>query len=208
MKLSYRLTMMFISMAIIVLVGRWSSGSFDFIVSQFWFIAGALLLILFSLVDQPNFSKDANVFINGATAWVSLFSVAKDQRTSLWWIFFAWAIYLIVSSFALMAIRSRELFLETKPVQFFSRVNRAIGRPEAIFSAFLLWGIFLQFAYARDGATINALLLFWAIFMILNVPSVAQTVSSLFEEKQDATVTAGVAHAWPTCGWLRNSQKT
>src|SRR5207245_6304374 len=101
MKLSYRLTMMFISLTIITVIGRWGTGSFDFLISQFWFIAGALLLILLSLVDQPHFSKDANVFINGAAAWVSLFSVAKDQRSSLWWIFFAWAIYLVVAIFVL-----------------------------------------------------------------------------------------------------------
>lgn len=192
MKLAYRLTMMFFSLAIILAIGVLSTGSLDFALSQFWFICGALLLILLSLVDQPNFSKDANVFINGATAWVSLFAVSRDQRSSLWWIFFTWAIYLVTSSFALMAIRSRELLLETKPVQLFSRINRAIGRPESIFSAFMLWGIFLQFAYPQDGATINSLLLFWAVFMILNVPSISQTVSSLFEKPESTTGPAGV----------------
>ena len=92
MKLSYRLTVMFLSLTIILVIGRSGTGSFDFVVSQFWFIAGALLLILLSMVDQPNFSKDANVFVNGAAAWVSLFSVAKDQRASLWWVFFGWSL--------------------------------------------------------------------------------------------------------------------
>ena len=192
MKLSYRLTMMFLSLAIIMGIGRWGTGSFDFAISQFWFISGALLLILLSLVDQPNFSKDANVFINGAAAWVALFSVATDQRTSLWWIFFGWSLYLIISSFALMAIRSRELYLETKPVQFVSRLNRAIGRPESIFSAFMLWGIVLQFSHPLNEMTINALLLFWAVFMILNVPSIAQTISSLFDKTSETATVAGI----------------
>jgi hypothetical protein len=91
-----------------------------------------------------------------------------------------------------MAIRTRELLLETKVVQFFSRVNRAIGRPESVFSAFFLLGIFLQFSYPKDGVTINALLLFWAIFMILNVPSIAQAVSELFSEPKNTKVFAGV----------------
>jgi hypothetical protein len=91
-----------------------------------------------------------------------------------------------------MALRSRELFLETKTVQFFSRLNRSIGRPESIFSAFFLWGVFLQFAYPKDGVTINSLLLFWAVFMILNVPGIAQTVSGLFTTPSGVTLSTGV----------------
>lgn len=192
MKLSHRLVMMFISLAIIIVIGRWSTGSFEFAASQFWFISGALLLVMLSLVDQPHFSKDANVFVNGAAALVSLLTIPVNQRFSLWWIFTGWSLYLIVSSFILMAMRSRELLLETKVVQFFSRVNRAIGRPESVFSAFFLFGLFLQFSYPKDGVTINALLLFWAIFMILNVPSIAQAVSELFSEPKSTTVFAGV----------------
>ena len=183
---------MFVSLAIIVIIGWWSTGTLQFIVSQFWFISGALLLILLSLVDQPHFSKDANVFSNGIAAWVSLFAVVGEQRTSLWWIFFAWATYLIVSSFTLMIMRSRELVSETKTIQFFSRLNRVIGRPESIFSAFLLWGMFLQFEYPRDTGTINALLLFWAVFMILNVPAIAQAVSSCFDDQDEANTPMGL----------------
>ncbi len=184
--------MMLISMAIIIVIGRFATGAFGFATAQFWFISGALLLILLSLVDQPHFSKDANVFVNGAAALVSLFSVPESQRLGLWWIFCGWAIYLIVCSWSLMTIRSRELFLETRTIQFFSRLNRAIGRPESIFSAFFLWGIFLQFSYPRDGVAINTLLLFWAVFMILNVPSIAQSISSLFEAREDAAVSKGL----------------
>jgi len=187
--------MMFVSLAIIVAIGWSNNQTFEFISGQFWFIAGALLLILLSLVDQPFFSKDANVFINGATAWVSLFSLARDERTALWWIFLAWASYLIISSYTLMWIRSRELFLESKTVQLISRINRAIGRPESIFSAFLLWGIFLQFSYPKDGITINSLLVFWGVFMVLNVPSVALSVSSLFDQKKDDDIATGFVTA-------------
>jgi len=192
MKLSYRLTMMFVSLGIILTVGWFSMKSFEFATGQFWFISGALLLIMLSLVDQPHFSKDANVFNNGSAALVSLFTILEGQRTGMWWIFCLWSIYLIISSFTLMALRSRELFLETKIVQFFSRVNRAIGRPESIFSAFFLWGVLLQFSYPKDGVTINALFLFWAAFMILNVPSIAQTVSEFFSVQKNVVVSAGV----------------
>jgi hypothetical protein len=192
MKLSYRLTMMFVSLAIILMVGWFSMGNLKFATGQFWFISGALLLIMLSLVDQPHFSKDANVFVNGATALVSLFAIVENQRPGIWWIFFSWAMYLIVASFVLMALRSRELFLETKAVQFFSRINRTIGRPDAIFSAFFLWGVFLQFTYPKDSVTINTLFLFWAAFMILNVPSIAQIISGLFSQGSEATLTAGM----------------
>lgn len=192
MKLGYRLTVMVLSLVIIVAIGWWGTNSLNFLVSQFWFVAGALLLILLSLVDQPHFSKDANVFVNGAAAWVSLFAVSEAQRSSLWWIFLIWAIYLIAASFVLMAIRSRPLLLETKGTQFFSRLNRIIGRPESIFSAFFLWGLFLQFSYPQDRAALNSFLLFWAVFMIVNVPSIGQTVESLFERVEGAREIAGI----------------
>src|ERR1017187_818689 len=192
MRKGYRLTMRLISLGIIIVIGRWATGNFAFATAQFWFISGALLLILLSLVDQPHFSKDANVFVNGATALVALLSVPDSQRSSLWWIFASWGIYLIVCSWILMAIRSRELFLETRAIQFLSRLNRTIGRPDSIFSALFLWGVFLQFSYPKDGVVINALLLFWAVFMILNVPSIAQTVASVFEERIDSGKSMGV----------------
>ncbi len=195
MKLSYRLTMMLVSLAVILTVGWFSMHNFEFATGQFWFISGALLLIMLSLVDQPHFSKDGNVFVNGATALVSLFTIIETQRTGIWWIFCSWAIYLIIASVVLMALRSRELFLETKTMQFFSRINRAVGRPESIFSAFFLWGVFLQFAYPKDGVTINALLLFWAAFMILNVPAIALVVSDYFAPPIETALSAGVVAA-------------
>ena len=195
MKLSYRLTMMFMSFALITSIGWLTLGNVDFLTGQFWFISGALLLIMLALVDQPSFSKDANVFNNGASALVSLFSIKIDDRDSIWWMFCFWSLYLIITSFVLMAIRSRELFLESKRVQFFSRLNRIIGRPESIFSAFFLWGVFYQFHYPKDGVTINALLLFWAVFMILNVPAIAQAVSDYFAPPIEAALSAGVVAA-------------
>lgn len=195
MRISYRLSMMFLSLAIILAIGWLQMGNFQFATGQFWFISGALLLVMLSLVDQPHFSKDANVFVNGVTALVSLFSIAEAQRTDVWWIFFSWSIFLIVVSFVLMSLRSRELFLETKGVQFFSRLNRTIGRPESIFSAFFLWGVLLQFSYPKDGVAINALLLFWATFMILNVPAIALAVSGFFTVKSNTGTTAGVIAA-------------
>src|SRR5687767_2441662 len=120
----YRLTMMLASLTVILVVGRWNTGSFQFATGQFWFVSGALLLILLSLVDQPFFSKDAQIFLNGTTALVSLFLVPENQRVGLWWPFCAWALYLIGASFVLMMLRSRDLFLETRSVKLVSRLNR------------------------------------------------------------------------------------
>ncbi len=175
-----RLTFLMLGILIFLGIGKLSTGSFKFAVSDFWFTAGILMVLLLSLVDQPHFSKDANVFVNATTAWVSLFIVAPAQRTGLWCIFAAWAGYLLVSSCVLILLRNRELASEGPAIQFFSRLNREIGRPEAIFSAFFLWGVFLQFSYPAHTLPLNCLLLFWAIFMILNVPSIANTIGGIF----------------------------
>lgn len=191
MQLSYRLTMMFLSLAIIMVIGWLGTGNLEFAAGHFWFIAGALLLITQTLVDQPNFSKDANVFLNGLTAFVSLFTLAESQRSGLWNVFFGWSVYLVISSFILMLLRSRELALETRPIQFFSRLNRTLGCPESIFSAFFLWGALLQFSQPANNLALNSLFLFWAIFMVLNVPAIARTVSQLFTDKKPAEINAG-----------------
>ena len=60
---------------------------------------------------------------------------------------------------------------ETRPI------NRQIGRPEALFSAFFLWGSILQFG-ERSGA-LSALFLYWAIFMILNLPALSALLDTV-----------------------------
>lgn len=184
--------MMILSLAIILAIGWLGTGNFTFAAGQFWFIAGALLLITQSLVDQPNFSKDANIFLNGLTAFVSLFTLTESQRIGMWNVFLAWSLYLVISSFILMVLRSRQLALETKIIQFFSRLNRTIGCPESIFSAFFLWGALLQFGSSNSGMVLNALFLFWSIFMILNVPAIARTVSQAFEDQKASASNAGL----------------
>lgn len=176
MTIRSRLTFLLLSLAVLLAVGWAVTGGFEFILTQFWFTAGFFLLLLLSLVDQPHFSKDANIFVNAATAWVSLLLVPESLRTGVWWAFFGWAGYLLISSYALMWLRARELHREPAVVRIVARVNRQIGRPEAIFSAFFLWGAILQFG-AGSGA-LSALFLFWAVFMILNVPSLSAAIDS------------------------------
>ena len=177
MTIRNRLIFLLVFLIALIIIGRAVTGSYGFILNQFWFTAGFFLLILLSLIDQPYFSKDANIFVNAITAWVSLLLVTSEKRDGIWWGFFGWASYLIISSYILMWIRSKELREETRSVQIVSRINRQIGRPEAIFSAFFLWGCVHQFG--SNSSKLDALFLFWAVFMIINMPALAMTLDKL-----------------------------
>lgn len=191
MSIRTRLIFLLISFVVLLAVGRAITGDFSFIFDHFWFTSGFFLLLLLSLIDQPHFSRDANIFVNSTTAWVSLLLIPAAQRNGIWWGFFTWASYLIVSSYILMWMRSRELQQETTLVQIVSRLNRQIGRPEALFSAFFLWGSLLQFG--TSSGKLSALFLFWAIFMILNLPALSGVLDNLLtNSKKTVTVNAGV----------------
>ena len=195
MRIRSRLTFLLASLLILVGIGRVVTGDFAFLLTQFWFTAGFFLLLLLSLIDQPHFSKDANIFVNATTAWVSLLLVNSIDRDAIWWSFFGWASYLITSSYILMWARSRELQDEKYVVQVVSRVNRQIGRPEAIFSAFFIWGCVHQFG--GSSPKLSPLFLFWAVFMILNLPALSAAIDSLLtpsvkDERQRAGVLLSV----------------
>jgi len=181
MRKRTRLIFLGLSLIILIAVGRISTGSFEFIVAHYWFSAGLLLLILLSLLDQPFFSKDANIFVNGITGTVSLLLISPQTRDKWWWIFLFWGGYLMTSSYILMWVRSRSLEEEAGLVQACARINRQIGRPEAIFSALFLYGCIRQFGYG--SRQFDALLLFWAIFMIINLPAMAQAIDKLFDSR-------------------------
>ena len=104
MSKKYRLILMSLSLIILIIVGWFINGNLSFIINDFWFTAGLLLLILLSLIDQPFFSKDSNVFVNAITASLSLLLVPKDSRTMIFWCFLAIVLYLIVSSYILSSL--------------------------------------------------------------------------------------------------------
>jgi hypothetical protein len=186
MTKTYRLLLLGFSFLLLVGLGHYIRHDFSFLLNDFWFTSGLLLLILLSLIDQPHFSKDTNVFVNAVTAAVSLLLVQAANRDFLFWTFLFFIVYLTASSYVLMWLRQNPLNEENKLVQFFSRLNRQIGRPEAIFSAFFLWGGIRQFGL--DSNEFNLLLWFWIIFMIFNIPALAKTIEGLFEtiiEKND-----------------------
>ena len=185
MSKRYRLILMILSIIALLAIGWQIKQNFSFLISEFWFTAGLLLLILLSLIDQPHFSKDSNVFVNGITAEMSLLLVPQNQHDPIFWSFFGITGYLVVSSYILMWIRSSELREESKIVQFFSRINRILGRPETIFSAFFLWGGIKQ--YTLNSNEFNALLWFWIVFTILNFPVLAKNIESLFRKCSHGT---------------------
>lgn len=191
MSIRNRLIFLVLSLIVLLIVGRVVTGDFEFLLTQFWFTAGFFLLLLLSLIDQPHFSKDANIFVNGTIAWVSLFLVSVHNRDGIWWSFFGWASYLIISSYILMWIRAKEFHKENLTVQIASRVNRQIGRPEALFSAFFLWGAVQHFG--ASSPKLSPLFLFWAVFMILNLPALSTTIDNLLSRKSaDESQRAGV----------------
>ena len=180
MTRKYRLTFICISLFVLLFVGRAVTGEFEFIVHDFWFTSGLLLLVLLSLIDQPHFSKDSNIFVNAIVAGVSLLLVQQANRDPLFWLFLGVSLYLAISSYTLLWIRQRSLTEEPAPVRFFARLNREIGKPEALFSAFFVWGAAKQFGV--DTKEFNALLLYWIVFMILNIPALAGAIADLFEK--------------------------
>ncbi len=181
MSKRYRLILMGLSLITLLAVGFYFNGNFSFIANDFWFSSGLLLLILLSLVDQPFFSKDSNIFVNAVTAALSLLLVPKNERSILFWGFVAFVAYLIVCSYILMWLRNRELSQEHAVVQVLARINRQLGKPETIFSAFFLWGAVRQ--YGLNSNQFNELLGFWVVFMILNIPAIAVEIDKLFDCK-------------------------
>lgn len=181
MSKKYRLSLMVISIVVLLAVGWFINRDFSFAVNDFWFTAGLLLMVLLSLIDQPHFSKDSNIFVNGVTAALSLLLVPENGRDSIYWTFFYLVFYLVLSSYILMWLRNNKLKDERKGVQIVSRINRQIGKPEVIFSAFFLWGGIRQ--YTMNSSEFNGLLWFWIIFMILNIPTLANAIEELFTKE-------------------------
>ena len=174
MSKKYRLTLLAISLALLVLIGFIINRNFLFLISDFWFTSGLLLLILLSLIDQPFFSKDTNIFVNAVTAFISLQLIIKEERRFLYWLIFAYVMYLMVTSYLLMWVRNNPLKNEGKLIQLGSRLNRLIGNPQVVFSVLFLFGIIKQFT--TETPEFNGLLVYWIVFQLFNIPEVAKVI--------------------------------
>lgn len=187
MGLRYRLLLLIFSIFSLLIIGRIITGSFEFLLSDIWFTSGIFLVILISLIDQPHFSKDGNVFLNSITAGTTLLLFSKENRSPLWYLILVFVLYLLVSSYILMWIRNVSLKKESKIVIFLSKINREFGKPTVLFSIFFIWGVIEKFGFETKNA--NALFFFWSIFILLSIPSIAQLLESLFtkinHEEQD-----------------------
>lgn len=177
--------MLSLAMLILIALGFYIKKDLPSLFDDFWFTSGLLLLILLTLIDQPHFSKDSNIFLNSITAGISLLLVEDTNRDQLFWVFTFYVLYLAISSYILMWKRKNVLSEENEWVQFISRLNRIIGRPEAIFSAFFIWGAIKQFGYTTN---FNLLLLYWVAFVIFNIPNLAKAIEKLLSKKEDSRI--------------------
>lgn len=180
MSVKYRLIVYSIAILLLCIITHICTGSVLNSISQFWFSAGILLVILLSLIDQPFFSKDANIFVNAVTASISLLLIPKDGYNWIFWTFVGYVLYLLVSSYILMWVRKNPLNEEKPVVQLIARINRIVGKPQTLFSLFFLWGAIQQFGlYSK---TVIPLFWFWVIFILLNVSGIANAIVSFFEK--------------------------
>jgi hypothetical protein len=188
MKLRYRLIFLVLFLFILISIGYITTKRIDFVVNDFWFASGLLLLVLMSLIDQPFFSTDANIFMNG-TAGISLILVEPSTRDFWWKAFLIWCIWLIVSSYILMALNAYKPEFKKPLRDFVSKINRDIGKPEALFSAFFIWGAIRQFG--DSSSKVEPLFAFWVIFIVLNIPSIARAIDkfldSLLNKQKDVS---------------------
>src|SRR5258705_1013801 len=176
MSRKQRLAFLALSLLALLVIGRVALGSYDFLFKDFWFSSGLLLLILLTVFDQPHFSSESAVFLNGVAGLTALPSVPTSERDAFWVLFFVWSWYLVAASYWLMLKRTAPLGSESVPVQVVSRLNRKLGRPEALFSAFFLWGIFSPFGPHAHAFTV--LMWYWVIFMILDFSGISKALSN------------------------------
>src|SRR5262245_20141950 len=107
MRIRTRLVTLFLFVVLFICTGRITTGNFEFFFKDFWFNAGILTLVLGALIDQPFYSRDDDILLNGVAASVSLLTITSEDRHWLWWTFQLFALYLVASSYVVMYIRSQ-----------------------------------------------------------------------------------------------------
>lgn len=183
MSKNYRLTLFLIEIVSLVIISHICTGSIMNALSNMWFSSGLMMILLLSLVDQPFFSKDSNIFVNAVTAFLALMLVDCNARNWIFWVFFAVTIYLLISSYILMLLRKSPINEEKKGIKFFSRFNHLIGRPQVLFSAFFLWGAFLEFGL--NDSKVAPLFWYWLVVILIDTSSLAKFIIELISHKKD-----------------------
>ena len=192
MTKNYRLVLFLIEIAALAIVSYVCTGNIMNALSNMWFSSGLLMILLLSLIDQPFFSKDSNVFVNAVTAFLALMLVQKNHWGWIFWTFFGVTVYLLVSSYILMLLRENPLNKENKLIQFFSRLNHIVGKPQIIFSAFFLWGAFLEFGFHNTKAV--PLFWYWFFVILIDTSSLAKYVAEIISMKKDELDTFAIGH--------------
>lgn len=190
MRIRTRLVSLLLFLALLLIAGKTATGSFDFILVDFWFNAGLLLVLFGALIDQPFYSRDADVLLNGVGAAVSLLAIPAAGREFLWWMFLVVSLYLVVSSYVVMFLRSKESHGDNSTLISVSRINRSIGNPKALFSVLFLWGVVQQFGIS--GFTPSALFFYWALFLAFDLTGLSKLLDSiLYRDKLPPSTSLG-----------------
>lgn len=192
MNKTHRLVLFIIELIALIIVTQICTGNCIDAFSDLWFSSGLLMLILLSLIDQPFFSKDANIFVNAVTAFLALLVVEENSRNWAFWTFFGSVLYLLLSSYILMWLRKNPLNEEKKIIQFFSRFNRFIGKPQILFSAFFMWGAVLQFGISNID--VAPIFWYWLIVILLDTSSFAKFIADLFIKKKGETSASAIGN--------------
>ena len=148
-------------------------------------------MVLFgALIDQPFYSRDADVLLNGVGAAVSLLAIPALDRRLLWWGFLVVSLYLVISSYIIMFVRSKPAHAENPTALSVSRINRRIGNPRSLFSVLFLWGVVQQFGI--NGYSSSALFLYWALFLAFDLTGLSKTLDSiLYRDKAAPSTSVG-----------------
>ncbi len=180
MRIRARVASLLLFIVLLLVVGRIATSSFDFVLNAFWFNAGLLALLLTTLIDQPFYSTDSDIFLNAIAGAVSLLGIPVGEREPTWWAFLLLSVYLIVSSLVLIYRRSGgELGMGARQVQM---VNAKIGRPRPLFSLFFLWGVLK--AFGVTGPASNVLVLYWGLFVAFDLIGLGGALDRLLAPRE------------------------
>jgi hypothetical protein len=166
MKIRSRLLSLFLFVALLIIAGFIAEGNVRFLLNEFWFNAGLFMLILAVFIDQPFFSTESNIILNGAAAAISLIGVKGAERNAIWWILLLFSAYLIIASYFIAYYRSAKTATKNNFIDFIKNLNRKLGRPQVLFSVLFIWGSIMKFGLSNYRA--NFLYFYWAFFILFD----------------------------------------
>lgn len=183
-KLRSRLMSLVLFMLLLLAAGYYVTGSLDFFLGAFWSNAALIALLLGALVDQPFFSKDANVLLNTSAAAISLLGVPKEERGTLWLVLVALCIVLMALAYGLMWALSFANGRPTQRLTALARITRHVGSPRVLFSTLFLWSVIRKFGV--DTFESNILFLYWSVFLTYDLLGLSRLLDNLLYPSPEA----------------------